>query len=157
MATKPTVLPMWAESDQADPISGSNNVLTPPPALQTYGWIYKQFPPRNFFNWLGRYTYRWLAWLKQQEEQAIITDGTGATASFNAVVGGLAFIYVVDIGNAANVYHGMAYLPPAGVGAAFKDIKKVGFNTPSISAGGNVTMTGGTGPYICYAQTKIIA
>lgn len=155
MVDKPTVLPQWADQDQVDPVSLQNNVLTPPPEKLQYGWSRLEFPPRNWFNWLGRYTYRWLAWLKQQEEQAKVSAGTGE-AIFDAVTGGLAYIYVIDKGNSANVYHGMCYLPPGSVGATFVDIKKVGITTPVIAVGGGVTIAGGTGPYIAYGQLKTI-
>jgi|SRR5690606_5109282 len=78
MATKPTTLPMWAENDVLDPISGQNNVLEPPTEKQLSGWARAEFPPRQWFNWLGRLSYRWLDWLKQQEEQAVVTNGSGA-------------------------------------------------------------------------------
>lgn len=77
MADKPTVLPKWADQNEQDPISGQNNVLEPPNEKKEFGWNRLEFPPRNWFNWLGRYTFRWLDWLKQQEEQAIITNGEG--------------------------------------------------------------------------------
>lgn len=77
MVNKPTVLPKWADNDVVDPVSGQNNVLAPPSEKQNTGWARLEFPPRNWFNWLGRYTYRWLAWLKQQEEQAVVTNGAG--------------------------------------------------------------------------------
>lgn len=153
--TRPDQLPKWADTDQTDPISLQNNVLTPPPEKQQYGWARLEFPPRNWFNWLARYTYRWIAYLDQQEAQSVVTDGTGQQM-FDAVNGGLVYIYVVDVGNAANVYHGMVYLPPASVGATFVDIKKVGITTPVIGAGGTVTIAGGTGPYIAYGQQKTI-
>jgi hypothetical protein len=159
MVLKPTVLPVWADLDQVDPISLQNNVLTPPPEYQQYGWTLKQFPPRNWFNWLGRYTYRWLAYLSQQDAQGNTVSASNAVPTdviFDSVNGGLAYIYVVDTGNAAAVYHGMVYLPPASVGATFVDIKKVTINTPSISASGTVTISGGTGPYIVYGQMKTI-
>lgn len=155
MVSKPSVFPVWADQDQDDPVSLQNNVLTPPPEKQNFGWDRLEFPPRNWFNWLGRYTNRWLQYLAQQEGQAVVTAGTGQTM-FDSVNGGLAYIYVVDTGNAANVYHGMVYLPPGSVGATFVDIKQVGINTPSISASGTVTISGGTGPYIAYGQTKTI-
>jgi hypothetical protein len=155
MVSKPSVFPIWADQDQVDPVSLQNNVLTPPPEKQNFGWDRLEFPPRNWFNWLGRYTNRWLQYLAQQEAQAVVTDGAGEVM-FDSVNGGLAYIYVVDTGNAANVYHGMVYLPPSSVGATFVDIKKVGINTPVISASGTVTISGGTGPYIAYGQTKTI-
>lgn len=156
MVDRPTVFPVWAEQDQIDPVSQQNNVLTPPPEKQQYGWDKLEFPPRNWFNWLARYTNRWIEYFAQQEAQAVVTDGTGQIM-FDALVGGLAYIYVVDVGNALNVYHGMVYLPPSNVGATFVDIKQVGITTPVITAGGTVTIAGGTGPYIAYGQTKVIS
>ncbi len=156
---KPDQFPVFAEQDQVDPVSLQNNVLVPPPALQQFGWTFKQFPPRNFFNWLHRYTNRWLQYLAQQEAQSTTVSAVNATPTdvvFDAVTGGLAYIYVVDTGNAAAVYHGMVYLPPASVGATFVDIKKVTINTPAISASGDVTISGGTGPYIVYGQLKTV-
>lgn len=158
MVDKPTVVPNWATFNVQDPVSGQQNVTTPPDEKQMYGWARAEKPPRQWFNWLGRYTAQWINWFNQQESQAVVSDGTGAVVSydvFNIVHGALAYIYVVDKGNAANVYHGMCYLPPApGSPVPFVDIKKVGINTPSISVTGTVTISGGTGPYIAYAQTK---
>lgn len=77
MADKPDTLPKWAEDNIVDPISGVNNVTEPPEEFQLNGWPSKFFPVRQWVNWLGRYTYRWLAWLKQQEEQAVVTNGDG--------------------------------------------------------------------------------
>ena len=95
MATKPTVLPKWADGVAVDPISGQQNVTTPPTEKQNAGWDRLEFPPRNWFNWLGRYTYRWLNWLKQQEEQAIITNGAGE--GLFPTDGALITLYAVDI------------------------------------------------------------
>lgn len=77
MVLKPSILPEWAENDVVDRISGQNNVLEPPTEKKLEGWARLEFPPRNWFNWLSRYTYRWLSFLKQQEEQAVLTDGNG--------------------------------------------------------------------------------
>jgi hypothetical protein len=159
MIPRPDTLPIWADQDQVDPVSLQNNVLTPPPEYQQFGWTRQQFPPRNWFNWLARYTYRWLAYLGQQEAQAVVGPGTGETY-FDVVNGGLCYIYVVDTGNAAAVYNGMVYLPPASSSPSypisFIDIKKVTITTPQISSAGTVTIAGGTGPYIVYGQTKTI-
>lgn len=62
MLDKPTTLPKFAELDQIDPTSGKNNVAAPNATKQNYGWIFKEKPPRNHFNWLHRWTYRWLKW-----------------------------------------------------------------------------------------------
>ncbi len=160
LLTPPSNFPVWASSDQTDPISGQNNVLVPPPEKQTYGWSRSEFPPRQWFNWLARVTNQWIEYLAQQSGQSIVTNGDGASAQFDVVNGGLCYIYVVDTGNASNIYHGMIYLPPASSSPSypisFIDIKKVGLTTPTIDSGGHTTIAGGTGPYISYGQTKTL-
>lgn len=65
MLDKPTTLPKFAELDQIDPTSGENNVVAPIPTKQNYGWTFKEKPPRQHFNWLHRWTYRWLKWIDE--------------------------------------------------------------------------------------------
>jgi len=60
--SKPTTLPEFAKLDQVDPVSLQPNVEVPPDVLKDYGWIFKQKPPRQYFNWLHRLTYEWLKW-----------------------------------------------------------------------------------------------
>ena len=81
MVSKPTIIPVWAQNDVVDPISGQNNVLEPPNEKKLEGWASLEYPPRNWFNWLFRYIYLWILWFKQQEEQAVVTDGNGAGLS----------------------------------------------------------------------------
>ena len=64
--SKPTTLPRFAELDQVDPTSGQNNVVEPPANWKDYGWDYQEEPPRNYFNWLHRWTYEWLNWVDQK-------------------------------------------------------------------------------------------
>jgi hypothetical protein len=65
---KPTVLPRWALNDIVNATSGENNVVAPPAGYDTLGWDFKEKPPRQYFNWLGRTTHDWLAWLQEQTE-----------------------------------------------------------------------------------------
>lgn len=95
MVSKPSKLPKWAENDLVDSISGENNVIEPPAEKQNTGWARLEYPPRNWFNWLARYTYRWLNWFKQQEEQAVVTNGAGALLF--PTEGALITLYAVDI------------------------------------------------------------
>ena len=157
MADKPSVFPMWAEDDVQDPISQQNNVLPPPPEKQLAGWARKEFPPRQWFNWLGRYTYRWLLWLNQQESQARVVDNSGANPAFDILTGGMAIIYVIDTTTPANSYHGIAYIPPNPISPV--TITKLGGTTltvSTISVAGIVTAAGGSGNYIIYGQMKTI-
>lgn len=161
MVSKPDQMPKWADLDQVDPVSQSNNVLTPPPVFQSFGWERLQFPPRNWFNWLGRYTYRWIAWLNQQEAQAVAVSAADSVASspiFEVVNGGMALIFVVDTNNPAKFYEGITYIPPA-YGGGTLSFTTSAFNllaVSTIAADGSVTITGGVGPYIIYGQMKTI-
>jgi hypothetical protein len=157
MIPKPSVLPAWAVNDVVDPSTGQPNVVTPPTVNQNSGWLAKDFVPNSWWNWLARYTYQWLNYLSYKDSNSVVSDGTGSVISFNVTgvtYGAVAYIYVVDKGDAANVYAGMVYLPLNPLSSVpFVDILKVGITTPEISISGTVTVTGGTGPYICYCQT----
>lgn len=72
MLDKPTTLPKFAELDQIDPTSGENNVVAPIPTKQNYGWTFKEKPPRQHFNWLHRWTYRWLKWTDDYFQEGTI-------------------------------------------------------------------------------------
>ena len=161
LLTPPSSFPDWAVQNQVDDVSGQNNVLVPPPEKQQYGWSRLEFPVRQWFNWLFRTINDWIQYLAQQAGQSIVTNGDGSDSQFDVVNGGLCYIYVVDTGNASNVYHGMVYLPPAASSPSypisFIDIKKVGITTPTIDSGGHTTISGGTGPYISYGQTKTLS
>lgn len=165
MATKPSQYPEWASSDQTDPVSGQNNVLEPPPQKKTYGWDRLEFPPRNWFNWLGRLTYEWIAWLDQQESQSntVQQSNAGSVSVFEMVDGGMALLEVVDTdaGNADAWLDAIVYIPPASSLPTYPismNVKTHGGTTDitaaSIDAAGVVTITGGTGPFIVYAQMK---
>lgn len=154
------VIPRWAMDNVVDPISGQPNVVTPPPEKQDNGWAFGEFPPRQWFNWLGRNTAERLESLSDLAEQEVVSDGTGASPSYDVSGnpdGAIAIIWVVDKGNTANVYNGMVYLPlNPGAPISFIDIKKVGITTPQIAVDGSVTISGGTGPYIVSCETKKI-
>ena len=110
--SRPGTYPVWAIDNVVDDVSGQNNVTTPPTEKQMYGWARADQPPRQWFNWLGRYTYQWLAYLGQQEAQSVVTsDNTGATPIVDPVGGGMATINVIDTGNPANFYQGITYIP----------------------------------------------
>lgn len=154
MVTKPTVLPQWAEQDQTDPVSLQNNVLTPPPEKQQYGWDRLEFPPRNWFNWLGRYTYRWIAWFKQQEEQAVVTDGNGV--GLFPVDDALIFIYAVDKVTPANYIFAMGF-KGAGSTPTLNVIDNNVLTLGASTISGDQVISGGTAAnIIAYGQSKII-
>ena len=154
MVTKPSILPEWAENDVIDSISGQNNVLEPPTEKKLEGWARLEFPPRNWFNWLARYTYRWLNWFKQQEEQAVITDGNGV--GLFATDSALITLYAVDSVTPANYIVAVGY-KAVGIAPALTVISN---NVLTLGAGniaGDQAIAGGTaGNIIVWGQTKII-
>lgn len=156
MADKPDQLPQWAELDQVDSVSQQNNVLVPPPEKQNYGWARLEFPPRNWFNWLGRYTYRWLRWFDQQESQSVVTDGNGTLlfTTENALIE----IVAIDTTNPDNYLRAVGY-KAAGSAPVFAtgsiDANVLGLGSGTIT--GDQPITGGTaGDIIVYGQSKII-
>ncbi len=69
MITKPTDLPRWADGDIVnDPTSGQPNVENPTSSHSEKGYVYDEYPSRQFFNWLGRVVSKWTAWFNQQEQ-----------------------------------------------------------------------------------------
>ena len=153
MATKPTVLPKWANIDVADQVSGQNNVIEPPQEKQDSGWARLEYPPRNWFNWLGRYTYRWLDWLKQQEEQAVITDGNGV--GLFPTDSALITLHAVDSVTPANYIYAVGF---KGVGAnpvltvLNNNVLTLGASTIT---GDQIVSGGAAGDIIIWGQSKI--
>ena len=157
LLTRPTTLPVWAIDDQIDPVSLQNNVLTPPPAFQLYGWTRGQFPPRNWFNWLGRFTFQCIAYLMQQEAFGFTTDdNSSATPVVDIVNGGMAIISVIDTTTPANYYLGITYVPPnysSGL-LSFTTTSSSTLTVSAIAANGGVTVSGGSGNYIINVEMK---
>ena len=154
MLPQPTVYPVWATTDQVDPVSGQNNVLTPPTEKQLYGWDFQEFPPRNWFNWLGRYTYQWIAYLAQQNNLSLVVDGSGNNPAINPAVGGLIRVDIVDTGAPSNFYTGLAYFPPASASpVTINTVNSSVLTVSQIQTNGTITVSGGTGPYIVSGVT----
>lgn len=157
--TKPNLVPLWAMSDTTDPQSGQPNVVTPPAEKQNNGWSFKEFPPRQWFNWLGRYTARWVQYLNQMIQQEVTTtDATGGTPIFDVERGGMCLVYIVDLGAFSTWYEGIVYIP-AGYSAGTTTLREVASNgstltISAISATGGITVTGGTGSFIIFGKTK---
>ncbi len=155
----PSQLPVWATTDQIDPTSLQNNVLEPPLAYQQFGWTRGQFPPRNWFNWLGRKTYNALNYLLAlQKQEVTTTDATGATPIFDVVNGGMCLVYIIDTGAFSTWFEGIVYIPP-GYSAGTTTLRTVATSGSAltigpISATGSITVSGGTGAYVIFGKTK---
>jgi|GEM_PF-1839716 len=156
--SRPSTLPTWATNDQIDPVSLQNNVLTPPDQYKLYGWTRGQFPPRNWFNWLGRYTYEWLAYLSQQEALNVSSStNDGSVAFVNIVSGGMAIINVIDKTTPANYYQGITYVPP-GYSSGILNFTTTSSSTLTVSAispTGGIIVSGGSGNYIINVQMNV--
>ncbi len=148
--TPPSLFPNWATDDQVDPVSQQNNVQLPPPEKQLYGFARLEFPPRNWFNYLFRTINNWLMYLAQQAGLSVTADGSGSNATVNVVNGGMAVITVVDTAVTGNYYLGIVYVPPGYSSGTltFNTIDSVNLTVSAITAAGEVTIGGGTGPYI---------
>jgi hypothetical protein len=72
---RPDKFPDWATIPQADPISGGQNIIEPPDANKQTGWLYKQFPPSNWWNWLANTTSNWLHYLDETVSNIIANIG----------------------------------------------------------------------------------
>ena len=59
---KPTVLPEWALDDVQNGINGQWNVIEPPTEKKLTGWVYKEKPNRQYWNWFQRQTSLWIAY-----------------------------------------------------------------------------------------------
>lgn len=66
MATKPTIVPRWADTVSAD----TTKVNEPPDVKKDVGWVVAEKPPAQWFNWLLFYIYQWILWLADYENEA---------------------------------------------------------------------------------------
>jgi hypothetical protein len=107
----PSAVPNWALQNQVDPVSGQNNVLVPPTQQQQFGWGRLPFPPRQWFNWLGRLTANWIEYFKQNDSksQTVITTaiGNGSTTVLPICNNannprGITMIYINDVQTGEN-------------------------------------------------------
>lgn len=154
MVSKPTIIPVWAQNDVVDPISGQNNVLEPPNEKKLEGWARLEYPPRNWFNWLFRYIYLWIQWLKQQEEQAVVTEGNGV--GLFPIDNALITLTVTDIGAPTSYLFAVGVKRPGQV----PSLNVVSSNILTLGTGtitGNQPINGALpANAICWGQSKII-
>ena len=64
LIAKPADKPKFADIDVTDSVSLQPNVVAPSTVLQNTGWTRNQYGARQFFNWLARWTYRWINWFE---------------------------------------------------------------------------------------------
>jgi hypothetical protein len=160
LLTPPSEFPVWAINDQVDPVSNQNNVVAPPTEKQLFGWARSDFPPRNWFNWLGRLTNNWLQYLSQNDPkcQTIcrtnLSYGTAYTIADTQTQGRLLLLYIQDTsfptgGNAGDRFSGMCvpWSPSSSDRTVYAMGASSNITVSQISnATGQITVsTGGTG------------
>lgn len=80
MIPRPDFLPAWATQDQKNDESGQYNVVKPPGERELSGWLLGEKPNRQWWNWLHRQTYLWLAYFDQNldfEANTLVPNWTG--------------------------------------------------------------------------------
>lgn len=65
MIADPIILPEFARLDFNNGFAGEANVLEPNNTIKDKGWDFGEEPPREYFNWQARFTYRNLQYIKQ--------------------------------------------------------------------------------------------
>lgn len=158
MVQRPSTLPMWAEQDDLNPEINNYNVVEPPLEKRLKGWNFKEFAVRNWLNWLGRWTYRNLEYLIQQEAKQVMSNNDGiGLFPLPASGTGVCVLYAVDISSPDPINYLFA------IGSnnnGILNFKVVSFNALSIPAnpivGPNVPVSGGLGPntIITCGETK---
>lgn len=79
---KPTKLPQWASEDEIDQTSGQYNVVEPPLERKRLGWYLGEKPNRQWWNWLHRQTWLWLAYFDENldfDADNVVPVWTGLT------------------------------------------------------------------------------
>lgn len=87
MPTKPAKFPEFAVDNIVDPQLGTPNVIEPPAEKKLAGWLYKEFPPNAWFNWLHRLTYQWLEYLDSLHLSGRVTTEGGAVTEQFSIAG----------------------------------------------------------------------
>lgn len=111
---KPSTLPKFADLDLIDPDSGQPNVVEPVTELKDYGWKFKQFPPRQYFNWIHRWTYKWIKYLNEfaMIETYLLQDTTDGSGAYTKYLSALPSEWGIDMDNVyivqANMRTGIA-------------------------------------------------
>lgn len=66
---KPTEFPDWATEEEVDGVSGQLNRVEPPSSSKESGWIRREIPPRQWFNWLLWKTSLWIRFFEERENK----------------------------------------------------------------------------------------
>lgn len=88
---RPTILPEWATDIEQNGINGQFNVIVPPPEKRRVGWVFKEKPNRQYWNWLHRTAGQWIAYFAENldfDADLFIPNFSGLDpASINQIFG----------------------------------------------------------------------
>jgi len=82
---QPDKLPEWASVPQNDPNKPVPNIVEPPASKKQLGWIFEEFPPSNWFNWILTKSYEWLKYFKDQRVNVAPIFGIDTSVTPNEV------------------------------------------------------------------------
>ena len=89
--TEPTTdLPKWANLNPTDPVSLQDAIVEPSTSKKNDGFIFKERPPRQDFNWFFNLAGLWNAWFKQEitaQANPVLID-FAPTWTFTGMTGG---------------------------------------------------------------------
>lgn len=152
--TLPGVVPNWAMNNVVDPISGQPNVVTPPIEKQDNGWAFGEFPPRQWFNWLGRNTAERLQGLSDLADLNITTNGNGV--GLFPTDDAMITIMAIDKTTPARYLFALGY-KAAGVAPVFNVIDSATLTLGVGTITGDQPISGGTAANIVVYGTSIPA
>ena len=133
---RPESLPQWATTEVTNAETGQLNVIEPPQEKKNKGWEFKEFPPRNWFNWLFRTIYYWL---RHYAQRTMVADGNGEGLFPHDHC--LITLYAVNTAAPANYIHAVGY---RGTGAP--NLNVISSNTLTLGSGtssGDQPISGG--------------
>lgn len=93
MSNKPNYYPEWASVIQTDPNAPGNilNVVEPPANKKQLGWVYGEFPPSNWLNWMLNSNYYWIKYFDAITGKpfinGLLTINNPATPTTNVIFG----------------------------------------------------------------------
>ncbi len=58
--TRPTKYPRWASTLVKNETNKEYNIYEPPEQKKDLGWDLNEVPPRQWLNWLNRFTHDWI-------------------------------------------------------------------------------------------------
>jgi hypothetical protein len=105
---RPDEFPRWASMDVVSPVTGINNVVSPPQSKRNVGWNLYEPIARQFVNWLHRKAFEWIVYLDSRiNDGNKTTDGLGVELFpiHNAIL----TLHAVDKTNPANFIHAVGY------------------------------------------------